>query len=318
MNREKVLVVGSSNTDVILRIPRYPLQGESLVVYKREQALGGKGSNRAVALTRLGADLDFCCKLGKDASGEFILKAYEKEGVSQDMVLLGDTEGTGTAYIMLEDSGSNTILSYLGANGDYTQQDIDQALSKLPHYGYLCMDLEFSLDAIRAILKASKAGGPKAIIDAGPVRKELSLDDFSGAYVLSPNETEAAGMTGIKITDRASAEKACLSLYESGCENVILKWGKHGALLYDGNSFSHFPAYNGSGKVVDTTAAGDCFMAGLTCRLSEGYSLKESIQFANIAASIAVTRLGAIPSLPTRKEVELMMDKAKAEGYFGE
>lgn len=92
MNREKILVVGSSNTDVILRIPRYPLQGESLVVYKREQALGGKGSNRAVALTRLGADLDFCCKLGKDASGEFILDAYEKEGVSREMVLLGDTE----------------------------------------------------------------------------------------------------------------------------------------------------------------------------------------------------------------------------------
>ena len=316
MNREKILVVGSSNTDVILRIPRYPLQGESLVVYKREQALGGKGSNRAVALTRLGADLDFCCKLGKDASGEFILDAYEKEGVSREMVLLGDTEGTGTAYIMLEDSGSNTILSYLGANGDYTQKDIDVVLSKLSHYGYLCMDLEFSLEAIRAILKASKEGGPKAVIDAGPVRKELPLDAFRGAYVLSPNETEASGMTGIKITDRDSAEKACAALYQSGCENVILKWGKQGALLYDGTDFSHFPAYSGSGKVVDTTAAGDCFMAGLTCRPSEGYSLKESIQFANIAASIAVTRLGAIPSLPNRKEVELMAEKAGQEGYF--
>lgn len=315
MNRERVLVVGSSNTDVILRIPRYPLQGESLVVKKREQALGGKGSNRAVALTRLGADLDFCCKLGKDASGEFILNAYEKEGVSRDMVLLGDTEGTGTAYIMLEDSGSNTILSYLGANGDYTREDIDKILSKLPQYGYLCMDLEFSLDAIRAILKASKEGGPKAIIDAGPVRKELPLDAFSGAYVLSPNETEAAGMTGIQITDRASAEKACLALYESGCENVILKWGKQGALLYDGSSFTHYPAYNGSGEVVDTTAAGDCFMAGLTCRLSEGCPLGKAILYANIAASIAVTRLGAIPSLPNREEVEFMVEKAKRAGY---
>ena len=142
------------------------------------------------------------------------------------------------------------------------------------------------------------------------------MEAFRGAYVLSPYETEASGMTGIKITDRDSAEKACAALYQSGCENVILKWGKQGALLYDGTDFSHFPAYSGSGKVVDTTAAGDCFMAGLTCRLSEGYSLKESIQFANIAASIAVTRLGAIPSLPNRKEVELMAEKAGQEGYF--
>ena len=192
------------------------------------------------------------------------------------MVLLGDTEGTGTAYIMLEDSGSNTILSYLGANGDYNQEDIDKILSKLPQYGYLCMDLEFSLDAIRKILKASRKAALRPLSTRGPVRKELPLEAFSGAYVLSPNETEAAGMTGIKITDRASAEKACLALYESGCENVILKWGKQGALLYDGSLLTHYPAYGGSGQVVDTTAAGDCFMAGLTCRLSEGCPLDEA------------------------------------------
>lgn len=316
MKREKVLVVGSSNTDVILRIPRYPVQGESLVMSQREQALGGKGSNRAVALTRLGGDLDFCCKLGNDDAGQFILNAYEAEGVSRDMVLRGDAQGTGTAYIMLEDSGSNTILSFLGANDGYTSEDIAKILSRLPDYRYLCMDLEFNLEAVRAILQASKSGGPKAIIDAGPVRKELPLEAFSGAYVLSPNETEAAGMTGIQITDRESAEKACLALYGSGCENVLLKWGKQGALLYDGSAFSHFPAYEGSGKVVDTTAAGDCFTAALTCRLAEGYSLPESIQFANIAASIAVTRLGAIPSLPNRQEVEAMAAKAEQEGFF--
>ena len=315
MKREKVLVLGSSNTDIILRVPRYPLEGETLVVTDRRQSLGGKGSNRAVALARLGGNLDFCCKLGRDDSGQFILSAYEKEGLGTQMMFIGAGENTGTAYIILEDSGSNTILPYLGANSHYTEEEIGKILSWLPDYGYVCMDLEFSLDVIRAVMTAAKPGGSKIILDAGPVRKELPLEIYRSAYIVSPNETEAAGITGITITDMSSAQKACIALAQSGCENVVLKWGKHGALLYDGIQFTHFPAYGGAGQVMDTTAAGDCFTAALTCRLSEGGSLKEAIQFANVAASIAITRLGAIPSLPYRHETDAMLEKARLEGY---
>lgn len=301
--RKKILAVGSSNVDVILRVPGIPARGESIVVTERIQNLGGKGSNRAVAMARLGADVSFCCKLGRDANSGFILDAYKNERLDASLILRDDNAGAGTAYIMLDDSGNNSILIYPDANERFTADDIAALEKILPDCAFLCIDLEFNLDAVEALLNAARRIGAPTVVDAGPVR-EIPLRWFEGVQILSPNETEAARLSGVEIIDMKSAKAACAKLLESGCRNVLLKWGANGALLYDGSEYSHFPAWEGAGAVKDTTAAGDCFTGALTCALAEGKPIGEAIRFANVAAAISITRLGALPSLPLRAEVD--------------
>jgi ribokinase len=311
---DRILVVGSSNADVILNVPRNPYSGESLLVNNRVNGLGGKGSNRAVALSRLGADVRLSCKIGRDELGESILSAYEKENISTDLIFYDEQSGTGTAYVIIDENGSNTILSYMGANDTFNRQDLDKLISLLPQFSYLSLELEISLTAVEEILHAARTQDIHAIVDAGPVR-ELSLELFRDVFILSPNENEAAQLTGIEILHIEDARQACVKLYESGCKHVILKMGSQGAMLYDGSEFSHFPAYRNAGHPVDTTAAGDCFMAALTFGLSRKMEMNQAIRYANVAAAISVTRMGAITSLPSREEVDTMFVQALQEGY---
>lgn len=311
----RVLVIGSSNADIVLNVPRNPFKGESLLVDKRTSGLGGKGSNRAVALSRLGASVQLCCKIGRDAYGESILQAYEHENLSAELILFDDEIGTGTAYVLLDEDGNNTILSYLGANDTFNRQDIDKVASVMPQFNYLSMELEFSLAAVEEFLFHARGLDICSIVDAGPVR-DISLEIFKDVYILSPNENEAAQLTGIEIRSLADAKQACRKLYESGCRNVVLKMGGNGALLYDGHEFTPMPAYRNAGPLADTTAAGDCFMAALTYALTGKMNLKQAIQYANVAAALSVTRRGAIPSLPAQEEVAHMYAKAQREGYI--
>lgn len=311
---DRILVVGSSNADIILNVPRNPHVGESLVVNHRVNGLGGKGTNRAVALSRLGANVQFCCKVGRDALGESILSAYEKENLSTELIFFDDRAGTGTAYVLVDESGNNTILSYLGANDTYSRQDMDQLIAVLPQFDYLSLELEISIGSVEELLHAASVRDVRVIVDAGPVR-DIALQAFRGVFILSPNENEAAQLTGVEIVGERDARQACVKLYESGCKNVVLKRGAKGALLYDGDRFYDYPAYRNAGQPVDTTAAGDCFMAAMTFGLTRRMSLEEAIQYANVAAAISITRPGAIPSLPSRSEVDVMFAKSREEGY---
>ncbi|XID90975.1 ribokinase [Paenibacillaceae bacterium WGS1546] len=309
---QRILVVGSANADVILHVPRNPVSGESLLVRDRLNGLGGKGSNRAVALSRLGADMQFSCKIGRDAPGDILLSAYERENIAPDLIFYDEQAGTGTAYVLVEENGNNTILSYMGANETYTRNDLNKLLSAMPRFGYLSLELEISLPVVEELLSEARARGVHAIVDAGPARS-VPLGLFRGALVLSPNEVEAAELTGIAITSESEARQACVKLYESGCRNVILKLGAQGAMLYDGGEFIRFPAYRGAGEAVDTTAAGDCFMAALTFGLSRGMDMHGSIRYANVAAAISVTRPGAIDALPFREEVDRLYARSLEE-----
>lgn len=313
----RVLVVGSANVDVVLQVPRNPVVGESLLVDGQAIGLGGKGMNRAVALSRLGADLAFYAKIAKDANGQLIEEAYEREGFSDEFLLRDEhaATGTGTAYVLVDGNGHNTILSYMGTNNAFTADEIGRIVDKLSGFGYLSIELECSLELVEALLHRAAQIGVSAIVDAGPAR-EVPLSWFSGTYLLSPNETEAAYFTGMDTTSEKQAREACRKLYESGCRYVLLKRGERGALLYDGTTWTSFPAYRGAGDAVDTTAAGDCFMAALTHALSAGSDLHTSIRYANVVAAISVTRHGALASLPTGDEASAMCAKAKQEGYL--
>lgn len=300
--------------DVVLKVPRWPVPGESLLVEGLSRNLGGKGSNRAVALKRQGADVRFCCKLGRDSAGKFIAEQYRKEGLDTSLVRYDETAETGSAYIVLDPKGSNFILSHLGANRFFGEGDCAALEREMPGAECLSMDLEFNLDAVARILALAHAHGVRTIIDAGPTR-DVTLDLFRDAFILSPNETEAEQLTGIPVRDPASARKACEKLYGSGCRHVILKWGARGALLYNRDECTEFSAYQ-AGPVVDTTAAGDCFMAALACAVSQGKSLHSAIRYANVCAALSVTRRGAVPSLPRREAIESTVLKAGKEGFF--
>lgn len=313
---KKILAVGSSNVDVVLNVPRWPVPGESLPISSARKNLGGKGSNRAIALKRQGADVRFCCKLGRDGAGEFVLDRYREEKLDTGLVRFAEDGETGSAYIVLDPKGNNYILSCLGANGLFSSEDCAALENEFSGADCLTLDLEFNLDAVSRVLASAHAHGVRTIVDAGPTR-DVSLDLFRGVFVLSPNENEAEQLTGIPVDGLESAEKACAKLFASGCEHVVLKWGAHGALLYDGNGLSVFPAYD-AGPAVDTTAAGDCFMAALSYAVSRGDDLPAAIRYANVCAALSVTRHGAAPSLPNRAEIDAAVRKAEKEGYFDE
>ena len=315
-NSKKILAIGSSNMDVVLKVRKWPVPGESLPVDGFSRNLGGKGSNRAVALKRQGADVLFCCKLGQDDAGKFIMEQYHSEGLDPRLVRFDGDAETGSAYIVLDPHGNNYILSNLGANGRFRDEDCSAFINQLENAKCLSLDLEFNLDAVEHILSSARtcAKDVKIIVDAGPTR-DVTLDLFRGVFVLSPNENEAEQLTGVPIQDLDSAKRACGKLYESGCEYVVLKWGARGALLYGRDGFTLFPAYQ-AGPVVDTTAAGDCFMAALTYAVSQDERLPSAICYANVCAALSVTRFGAISSLPKRREIEDAVLKARKEGYF--
>lgn len=314
--RDQVLVAGSANIDVMLQVPRNPHQGESLVVAGQRTGLGGKGSNRAIALQRLGLDVQFCCKLGQDSSGDVVFNALQAEGIGTRLVKRDALSATGAAYIMIEPDGTNTILSYLGANNAFTKADINDIVSQLPSFSYLSLELECSLSLIEQLLYHGRKQEKIIIVDAGPVR-EMELREFRDVDVFSPNETEAAQWTGFAVDTEEAAREACFFLHDAtGSKRVLLKRGEHGAMLYDGQTIQNFPAYRQAGQVVDTTAAGDCFMGALTLGLTRKLPLQQAIYYANVAAAITVTRSGAAASLPTRAEVDEMFVQAQEGGYI--
>ncbi|WP_374019681.1 ribokinase [Paenibacillus thiaminolyticus] len=312
---DQVLVAGSANIDVMLQVPRNPHQGESLVVAGQRTGLGGKGSNRAIALHRMGLDVQFCCKLGHDSAGDLVLDTLETEQIGTRLVKRDEQIGTGTAYIMIAPDGKNTILSYMGANNSFTDADIADIIANLSTFSYLSLELECSLSLIEQLLHHGRKQQKVMIVDAGPIR-EMDMDWFRDVDVFSPNETEASQWTGFQVDTEEAAREACRKLYTvTGSKNVLLKRGEHGAMLYDGREVRNFPAYRHAGKVVDTTAAGDCFMAALTLAMTRQLPLEKAVYYANVAAAIAVTRPGAAASLPTGAEADRMFAKAQEGGY---
>lgn len=297
---KKILVIGSSNTDMTIKGERLPVPGETVTGGVFYMGPGGKGANQAVAAARLGGDVAFICKVGRDIFGDSALEGYKKEGIDITHAMRSD-KASGTALILVDDSGENCISVASGANGDLTPEDIDSVADVIRGAGFLILQLEIPAETVLRAAKIAHEAGVYVILNPAPAKK-LPEEVFKYISLMTPNQTEAAFMSGIDVKDEASLEKAVEVLHGYGVKDFVVTLGSKGSLVLTGGKAEMIPSQKV--KAVDATAAGDTFCGGLCVGLSEGLSLTDAARFATKAAAITVQRMGAQASIPTRDEIE--------------
>lgn len=300
IKQPKILVVGSINMDFILQMERVPHRGETILGKDYKLAPGGKGANQAVAASRLDGQVTFVGRVGEDSNGKRLMTQLEEEDIDINYICVDTTSNTGLAVIMLEDSGDNRIVVYSGANMNIAMENVEKAFEK--DYDAVLLQLEIADDIVLGTFKLAKEKGIPVVLDTAPARS-IPLNEFKGIDIISPNETEATALTGIEVNSFQSARQAAKVL-QSLCDPkyVVIKMGSKGAMAFDCCNFLHIPAYNVD--VVDTTAAGDAFTAAMAVEYIRSGDIKQAVEFANAVGALTVTKLGAQPSLPTRREVD--------------
>ena len=300
MSTANLLVVGSMNMDLVLEADRIPLPGESYFGTRYHTILGGKGANQATAAARMGGHVTFCGRVGDDPNGRKLIEGLEASGVDTGGVAIDPVHPSGLAVIIVEPDGSNRIMVYSGAN---MQIDIENVRPFFDSdYDAVLISLEIPDVIATEVCRLAERRSIPVIVDAGPARS-FPLKEFVGVAILSPNETEARALTGISCDTHSSQEEAArFLLEESGAKHVVIKLGEEGSIAFDGVHIVRHPAY--PVEVVDTTAAGDAFTAALAIQYLETGDVAASLDLATAAGALAISRLGAQPSLPGRAEAE--------------
>lgn len=300
----RLVVIGSANMDLVVRSQRIPAPGETVLGEAFRQIPGGKGANQAVAAARLGAEVAFVGRVGRDLFGEALRAGMQADGIDTTCLGVDPTEPTGVALIGVDAQGRNAITVASGANFQVSNLDIDAALPLLTEASAVLLQLEIPRETVLyAVRKAQELDVP-VILNPAPISHgdPLPASLLAQIDVLTPNEHEAAALLGYPTTEGLNWENVARSLRKLGANSVIVTLGEAGCVLADTQGIRHVPAVPVS--PVDTTAAGDCFTGALAVALGEGHSLEDAAHFAALAAAISVTRPGAQPSLPTRSEVE--------------
>lgn len=301
MNR-RIIVVGSCNTDMVIRVDHLPEPGETIIGHDFITNQGGKGANQAVAVKRLGGETAFIARLGNDDFGAKSLRLLTEEGIDTSFVRLTDGVSTGVALIPVDDKGENSIIVSSGANALLSPLDIEEAEPLFEKASILLMQLETPVPTLISAARLAKRYGAKVVLNPAPYPKEpLPMELLELVDIITPNETEAAGMSGVKVLDEESALKAICEIQKQGVGNVIITAGASGAYTSTEGQLVRIPSEKV--EVVDTTAAGDTFCGALCVALSKGTDMVQAIRFANKAASLSVTRLGAWMSIPYEKEI---------------
>ena len=298
---KKITVVGSANTDMVVKSGKLPLPGETILGGTFFMNAGGKGANQAVAAARLGGNVTLVAKVGNDIFGKQTIEGLQKENINTDYVFVDEEAPSGTALIMVNDEGENCIVVAPGANANLLSADIEK-VKNITEAEIILMQLEIPMETIAAVVKNAKANHQRVIINPAPAQK---LDDelLDGLFLITPNETEASLLTGITVADETTASQAATVFLNKGVQNVIITLGRLGAYFQNEN----FKFKIGAPVVlaIDTTAAGDTFSGALAVAITENMDWKKAIQFAVEAASISVTRLGAQSSVPYRSEIAI-------------
>lgn len=297
-----ILVVGSSNTDMVIKTSHLPKPGETVLGGNFFMNPGGKGANQAVAIARLGGRVSFICKTGSDIFGHQSQQLFEEEGIDTSYLFSDAKHASGVALITVDEQAENCIAVASGANAHLSPSDLASAKERIESSSIVLMQLEIPIETVEYVAEVAFACGKKVILNPAP-SQPLSPHLLRHLYLITPNETEAEMITGRKITDDASAVEVAGRIREMGVENVILTLGARGALVHTAQLTEWVPAYKV--KAVDTTAAGDIFNGALTVALIEGQNLVEAARFACKASAISVTREGAQSSAPYRNEVDL-------------
>ena len=308
--RPKIMVVGSSNMDLVVRSPRIPIIGETILGGDFLMVPGGKGANQAVAAAKLGVEAYLAAKLGNDVFGSQSLANFQKVGVNTEYVTQTEDAPSGTALIIVDDNGDNAIVVAPGANQKLSSEDISRTQPNIEMFGAIVSQLEIPITTVEFTAELANKNNIPFILDPAPAPDEkLSEKLLRKVDILTPNETEAEMLTDIRITDEAAARKACGVLLKMGVKIVILTMGSKGFFLADNGKERFVPAMKVD--AVDTTAAGDAFTGSLACFIAKGKTVFEAAILANYVAALSVMKRGAQPSMPTQDEVRHFMNRMK-------
>lgn len=299
MENKKILVIGSSNTDMTVITDRLPVPGETVLGGRFAMGPGGKGANQAVAAQRLGGNTSFICKVGKDIFGENAVRHYRNEGLDTTGVMISE-QPSGVALISVDKKAENCIVVASGANADITEADIEANRKAIEEASILLLQLEIPVEAVVKAAKIGHEAGVYVILNPAPAC-DLPEEIYRYLSLIIPNQTEIALMTGIEARDEEGAAKAVEALREKGVKDVIVTMGSKGSMVYHEGKATFVPAQKVN--AVDTTAAGDTYCGGLCVALSEGKDIIEAARFATAASALTVQKQGAQESIPYRKDI---------------
>jgi ribokinase len=306
MPQKWITVLGSFVADLAFRTPRIPAWGETVLGSGFVIGPGGKGSNQAVAARRLGQEVSFITKLGRDAFGDLARATYQREGIDSQYIFDSPDQPTGGAAIIIDEArGENAIIVVPGACYEVMPAEIDVARSRIAESAVLLTQLELRIASVEHGLRIAHDLGVPTILNPAPAvalpPSLLPLCDY-----VTPNESEASKLTRLPVTNLAQAERAADALLAMGAKNVVVTLGEQGALAKTPHLSQRVPAFD-AGPVVETTGAGDAFSAGFAVALAEGADIVSATRFACAVAGISVTRPGTAPSMPRRAEVDVLL-----------
>lgn len=296
----KIIVIGSSNTDMVVKTTRFPNPGETILGGTFFMFAGGKGANQAVAAARMGGDITFITKTGNDIFGKQAIEGFKKENINTDFISTDAEKASGTALIIVNEAGENKIVVAAGSNDTLSEQDILKAEKQIKEAEVILLQLEIPVSSVMFAAQLGIQSESKVILNPAPAQK-LPDELFANLYLITPNETEAELLTGVIIKEDASIKEAAQLLLDKGVRNVIITLGSRGA--YFQNEYQSFFIEAPTVEAVDTTAAGDIFNGTLAVALGNKKDWKSAIELACKAASLSVTRMGAQASAPYLDEI---------------
>jgi ribokinase len=308
----EILVIGSSNTDMVIKTDKLPCPGETIVGGTFMVNSGGKGANQAVAAARLGGQVTFITKRGNDLFGNKSIGLLMREGIDTKYVIKDLDHPSGVALLSVDSSGRTSGVTAPGSNSYLNPEDIQEEIFEPGRFDILLLQLEIPAPTVEYSAACAWKNGIKVILNPAPMQ-QISDELYKHIWLITPNENEAANLTGIKVIDAHSADIAAQIFLEKGVKNVVVSMGSVGAFVKSQSFTGIVPAVKV--KVVDTTAVGDVFNGALAAALAEGNDFRSAVIFANKAASISATRMGAQASAPYKKEISALHTYARNKSY---
>ncbi|MNJ17745.1 Ribokinase [compost metagenome] len=310
MNR--LVVLGSVNADHVLRVPHFPRPGETLTGHSYQVVPGGKGANQAVAAARLGAAVSFIARIGDDAIGQQMKTGFANDGIDVSAVELDDKLPTGIAIIYVSDEGENSIGLSTEANGALDTAMVRRHEALIAGAHTLLLQLEVPLESVFEAARLARSHGTRVVLNPAPAQP-LSADLLALVDLITPNQTEAELLTGVKVSDEASAAQASARFHQMGIADVMITLGSQGVYCSNAKQQALIPGFRV--EAVDTTAAGDTFNGALLAAELAGADFKAAVRFAHGAAALSVTKFGAQSSIPGKQEVDTFLQSQTAQGH---
>lgn len=309
MSNGQIVVIGSLNMDMVIRINNMPQIGETILGNGLTKIPGGKGANQAIAAARLGANVSMIGRIGDDDHGKALISNLKEAGVKTEGISKDEKAHTGIAFINVTDIGDNSIIVIPGANHCCVPSDVDKNIRLIEKADIVIVQLEIPIETVIYAIKTANKLGKKVILNPAPAAK-LPADLYEKIDIITPNENELEVLTTTEGQENDEYQFRCNELLKKGVDTVIVTLGSKGAAIMSDNKSKYFPAVKV--QAIDTTAAGDSFTAGFAAALMEGMDYEEAIQFANSVAAFVVTRKGAQTSLPWKKEVKAFIESYNA------